>query len=150
METTFYTVIRHLHSIIRWLLLAGLLGSIIPAIAALSKKQALSNFGRLFARLTVYFAHLQLLVGIALFLVSPRVIFSSESMRSPILRFFLVEHTSAMLLAVILITVGHARMKKETTPQRSIRTLLWFYVISLAIILLMIPWPFTRYAGQFL
>jgi hypothetical protein len=150
METTFYTVIRHLHSIIRWLLLAGLLGSVIQAIAALSKKEALNDIGRLFARLTVYFAHLQLLAGIALFLVSPRVIFSSESMRSPILRFFLVEHTSAMLLAVILITIGHARMKKETTPQRSIRTLLWFYVISLAIILLMIPWPFTRYAGQFL
>jgi hypothetical protein len=150
METTFYTVIRHLHSIIRWLLLAGLLGSIIPAIAALSKKEALSNIGRIFARLTVYFAHLQLLAGIALFIVSPRVIFSSESMQSPILRFFLVEHTSAMLLAVILITIGHSRMKKETTPPGSIRTLLWFYVISLAIILLMIPWPFTRYAGHFL
>jgi hypothetical protein len=150
METTFYTIIRHLHSIIRWLLLAGLLGSIIPAVAALSKKEVLSSFGRLFARLTVYFAHLQLLAGIALFIVSPRVIFSSESMRSPILRFFLVEHTSAMLLVVLLITVGHARMKKEITPTRSNRTLLWFYVISLAIILLMIPWPFTRYAGHFL
>jgi hypothetical protein len=150
METTFYTVIRHLHSIIRWLLLAGLLGSIITAIAAMSKREALSSIGRLFARLTVYFAHLQLLAGIALFIVSPRVIFSSESMRSPILRFFLVEHTSAMLLAVILITIGYVRMKREIMLPRSIRTLLWFYFISLAIILLMIPWPFTRYAGNFL
>lgn len=150
METTFYTVIRHLHSIIRWLLLTGLLGSIILAIAGLTKKKGLSGPGQTFARLTVHFAHLQLLVGIALFIISPRVIFSPDSMRSPILRFFLVEHTSAMLLAVILITIGHMRMKKATNEIQSVKTLLWFYVFSLAIILYMIPWPYTRYAGHFL
>jgi hypothetical protein len=150
METTFYAIIRHLHSLIRWLLLTGLLGSIILAVAGLSKKDGLSREGKLFARVTVYFAHLQLLAGIVLFTVSPRVIFSPESMRSPILRYFLVEHTSAMLLAVILITVGYARMKKQTPDSRSVRTLLWFYIVSLVIILFMIPWPFTRYAGHFL
>ncbi len=150
METIFYTVIRHLHSIVRWLLLTGLLGSIILAISGLSDKKGLGRTGRIFARLTLYFAHLQLLVGIVLFLISPRVIFSSDSMRSPILRFFLVEHTSAMILAVILITIGHIRMKKAANEAISARTLLWFYAISLVIILILIPWPFTRYAGHFL
>lgn len=150
METIFYTVIRHLHSILRWLLLAGLLGSIILAISGLSDKNGLGRTGRIFARFTVYFAHLQLLVGIVLFLISPRVIFSSDSMQSPILRFFLVEHTSAMLLAIILITIGYIRMKKATDLVLSTRTLLWFYIFSLIIILILIPWPFTRYAGHFL
>lgn len=150
METIFYTVIRHLHSIVRWLLLSGLLVSIILAISALSNKKGLGSTGRLFARLTVHMAHLQFLVGILLFIVSPRVIFSADSMRSPIARFFLVEHTAAMLLAIILITVGHTRMKKSIDEVRSTRTLLWFYIFSLAIILFMIPWPFTRYAGHFL
>ncbi len=150
METTIYLLIRHLHAIIRWLLLAGLLGSILTAFAGLSGKDGLSYSGRLFARLTVYFAHLQFLVGIALFITSPKVIFSAESMRSPILRFFLVEHTLAMFLAVILITIGHAQMKKANYEVRSIKKLLWFYIISLVIILFMIPWPFTRYAGHYL
>jgi hypothetical protein len=150
METIFYTVIRHLHSVVRWLLLTGLLGSVILAISGLSDKKGLGRTGRLFARLTVYIAHLQLLVGIVLFLISPRVIFSSDSMQSPILRFFLVEHTSAMLLAIILITFGHIRMKKATDGVQSTRTLLWFYIFSLVIILTLIPWPFTRYAGHFL
>jgi hypothetical protein len=150
METTFYIVIRHLHSIVRWLLLAGLLGSVVLAISGLSDSKGLGNRGRLFARLTVYFAHLQFLVGLLLYFVSPRVIFSADSMRSPILRFFLVEHTSAMLLAVILITIGHNRVKKAVTGVQSARSLLWFYLISLVIILAMIPWPFTRYAGHFL
>jgi hypothetical protein len=150
METTFYTVIRHLHSIVRWLLLSGLLGSIILAISGLSDQQGLGSKGRLIARITVYFAHLQLLVGVILYMVSPRVIFSADSMRSPILRFFLVEHTSAMLLAVILITFGHIRMKKAINEIQAARTLLWFYLISLVIILILIPWPFTRYAGHFL
>jgi hypothetical protein len=150
METTFYIAIRHLHSIIRWLLLAGLLGSVILAISGLSGRRGLGSKGRTFSRLTVYFAHLQLLVGIVLFAVSPRVIFSAESMRSPILRFFLVEHTSAMLLAVVLITIGYVRMKKATDAVQSARALLWFYLFSLVIILILIPWPFTRYAGHFL
>jgi hypothetical protein len=147
---TFYTIIRHLHSIIRWLLLTGLLASVIMAISGLSDKKGPGNTGRLIARMTVYSAHLQLLAGIILFIISPRVIFSSVSMQSPILRFFLVEHTSAMLLAVLLITIGHARMKKATDEFHSARTLLWFYGISLIIILAMIPWPFTLYAGHFL
>ena len=150
METIFYTVIRHLHSIVRWLLLAGLLSSVILAITGLSGKKGLGNTGRLFARFTMYFAHLQLTVGIILFLISPRVIFSSDSMRSPILRFFLVEHTSAMVLAIILITLGYIRMKKAADDIRSTRTLLWYYLFSLVIILILIPWPFTRYAGHFL
>jgi len=150
METTFYLVIRHLHSIIRWLLLAGLLGSIILALSGLSGRIGLGSRGRLFARITVYFAHIQLLVGIGLFLISPRVIFSSDSMQSPILRFFLVEHTTAMLLAVILITIGHIRAKRAVNAMQSARTLLWFFLISLIIILVLIPWPFTRYAGHFL
>jgi len=150
METIFYTVVRHLHSIVRWLLLAGLLGSIILAISGLSNKKGLGSTGRLFAKFTMYFAHLQLLVGIVLFLISPRVIFSSDSMRSPILRFFLVEHTSAMLLAIILITIGHIQMKKASDEVRSARTLLWYYIFSLVIILFLIPWPFTAYAGHFI
>jgi hypothetical protein len=150
METTFFILLRHLHSIVRWLLLAGLLGSIILAISGLSDGRGLGSKGRMVARITTYFAHLQLLVGIIVFVLSPRVIFSADSMRSPILRFFLVEHTSAMLLGVILITLGHIRMKKAANPIKSARNLLWFYLISLAIILIMIPWPFTRYAGHFL
>jgi voltage-gated potassium channel Kch len=130
METIFYTVIRHLHSVVRWLLLSGLLGSVILAISGLADKKGLGRTGRLFARLTVYFAHLQLLVGVVLFLISPRVIFSSDSMQSPILRFF--------------------RMKKASDEVLSARTLLWFYIFSLVIILILIPWPFTRYAGHFM
>jgi hypothetical protein len=150
METTFYSLIIHLHSIIRWLLLTGLLASIILAISGLSHSGGLGSNGRTIAKITTYFAHLQLLAGIILFAVSPKVIFSADSMRSPILRFFLVEHTSAMLLAVILITIGHIRMKKAANPVKSARILLWFYLVSLAVILMMIPWPFTRYAGHFL
>jgi hypothetical protein len=150
METIFYTIIRHLHSIVRWLLLSGLVGSILLAISGLSDKKGLGTTGRLFARITVYLAHLQLLVGIVLFLISPRVIFSPDSMRSPILRFFLVEHTFAMILAIILITIGHIRMKRTADVIRSTRELLWFYIFSLVIILALIPWPFTRYAGHFL
>jgi hypothetical protein len=71
-------------------------------------------------------------------------------MKSPILRFFLVEHTSTMILAIVLITVGYVRMKKSADEIRSARILLWYYLFSLAIILLLIPWPFTRYAGHYL
>jgi L-asparagine transporter-like permease len=41
-------------------------------------------------------------------------------------------------------------MKRAADEVQSARTLLWFYIFSLVIILAMIPWPFTRYAGHFL
>jgi hypothetical protein len=143
-----YPVLKHAHSVIRWLLITGLLASVTVALYSMYKKKSLVYPGGLFSRLTVYTAHVQLLIGILLYLISPKVIFSPKSMSSPILRFYLIEHVFIMILVIVLITVGYVRMKKTGPGNQSARQLFWYYMISLILILALIPWPFMSYGGQ--
>jgi membrane protein DedA with SNARE-associated domain len=150
MNSIIYPYVRHVHAGLRWLLLSALLASLIMAVYSITRKKDLDRSGRLFARMTVYFAHLQLLAGIVLYVISPFVIFNSGAMESPVLRFYMLEHSSAMLISIILITVGYVRMKRAVSPTQSARTFFWYYLISFLIILGMIPWPFMHYGGQWL
>lgn len=143
-----YPVLKHAHSVIRWLLITGLLSSVMVALYSIYRKKSPEFQGALLSRLTVYIAHLQLLIGILLYLISPKVVFSSASMSSPILRFYLVEHVSVMLLVIVLITLGYVRMKKSASVIHSARRIFWYYLISLILTLALIPWPFMSFGGQ--
>jgi thiosulfate reductase cytochrome b subunit len=142
--------LNHFHSVLRWLLLAGLVSSIVIALNGILIRKDLSPAGKKISRITVYLAHIQLIMGLCLYLISPKVVFSAGSMQSPILRFYLVEHISAMILSIALITIGHALMKRSGNPSRSASRIFWFYLLSLLIILAMIPWPSSSYGGHWL
>jgi membrane protein DedA with SNARE-associated domain len=89
-------------------------------------------------------AHIQLIIGLVLYFTSPKVVFEASSMSSPLLRFFLVEHISLMIIAIILITVGYAKSKRITDIRKKNRTIVIYYAISLVLILAAIPWPFRN------
>ncbi|MCA6408634.1 MAG: cytochrome B, partial [Cytophagales bacterium] len=82
--------------------------------------------------------HTQLLLGIILFFVSPIVIFSGASMKDPTLRYWLVEHNTGMLIAVVLITIARITSKKMTDSISKHKRMFIFNGIALVIILLMI------------
>jgi len=70
------------------------------------------------------------LVGIILYIVSwtggHRVQFNSETMKNDALRYFAVEHITAMIIAVTLITVARSTAKKTPIDQsKHKRQLLW-------------------------
>jgi hypothetical protein len=92
--------------------------------------------------------HLQFIIGLVLYFISPKVIFNPESMSDSFLRFFLVEHAALMLLVVLIITFGYKAVKKAKEDRRKhIRTLL-FYLSSLIIIFFSIPWPWKNLGGS--
>jgi hypothetical protein len=62
----------------------------------------------------------------------------AELMKDKVLRFWAVEHITSMLLAIILITIGHIKYKKGGAP----RTTLILYIIALLLIFSAIPWPY--------
>ena len=53
-------------------------------------------------------------------------------------RFFAVEHTFTMIIAIALITVGGVSVRKGKSNAK------WFYLIALILILMRIPWPFME------
>jgi len=58
-----------------------------------------------------------------------------EVMKNASQRFFAVEHTFTMIIAIALITVGGVSVRKGKSNAK------WFYLIALILILMRIPWP---------
>ena len=130
------------HSGLRWLLLLTIIISIIVSYAnrsnsVLEKKQKLIYLS------AFIFSHIQLLIGLILYFFSPKVVFSNTTMADKNARFFTVEHSLGMLIAIALITIGYIKCKKQNNHNR----VFWFYLIALVIIFASIPWPFREALG---
>jgi cell division protein FtsW (lipid II flippase) len=66
------------------------------------------------------------------------------AMKDSTTRFWAVEHISSMLIAIVLITIGHISYKKtQNTSKTTV-----FYVIALLLIVLAMPWPFREGIGR--
>lgn len=138
-----YTGLTHAHSGWRWIVLILLLTAIVQAFSQPGKKTKLP----LFAMIAT---HVQLVIGIILYFISPKVLFAAETMKVALNRFYTVEHTTLMLLAVVLITLGYGKWKRADSPEKGAKKVLTFYLIGLLLILAGIPWPFRNLgAGWF-
>jgi FtsH-binding integral membrane protein len=91
-----------------------------------------------------------LILGFTLYFISPIIqAFRQEGTRAGgQLVFFGVIHISAMLLAVVLVTVGSAMAKRQPTDHAKFRTMLIWFSIGLVVIFLAIPWPFSPLANR--
>lgn len=137
-----YPVFVHLHSGLRWVVLILIVAAIINAGSKLYFKSSSNWRGRAFNRLALLFLHVQVVLGLALYFISPKVIFNTASLRDSVLRFFLMEHIGIMLIAVVLLTIGYVRSDRATDEYHKHKHLLIYYSIAFLLILLAIPWPF--------
>lgn len=136
----------HAHSGLRWIVLILLLVSIFNAFA--KKKSGLyTERDRKLALFTMIFTHVQLLIGLVLYFISPLVVFSADSMSNSLQRFYLLEHILMMVIAIALITIGHSKSKKAAEAAAKFKAISVFYLIALIIILAAIPWPFRNLGG---
>ncbi|MCB0636686.1 MAG: cytochrome B [Lewinella sp.] len=150
-----YSGLVHAHSGLRWLVLVFLLLAIATAWQNWSRKVDYPQ-GR-WALLALIFTHLQLLLGLALYIWNAAAIKSKvqfgdmgAAMSNSIVRFYTVEHISLMLVAIAVITIGYSRAKKMSPAAEGHKALFTFYLIGLILILVSIPWPFRALgAGWF-
>ena len=101
---------------------------------------------------TATIAHVQLLLGMALYVSSPVVKANFASLRQTGFTlndaFFTVLHPLLMLVAVVLVTIGSALAKRRLTAPEQFKTMLWWFGIALLSIFLFIPWPFSPLANR--
>jgi cell division protein FtsW (lipid II flippase) len=128
----------HAHSGLRYVVLALLLAAIATAYSKWKSNDSGDSKIYSFALIST---HIQLLLGLILFMMSPKVNFSLIG--DKFYRFFSIEHAFMMLIAVILITVGRVRSRKVVAGNKH-RTILYFYLLALILILIAIPWPFRN------
>ncbi len=136
------TGLLHLHNALRWVILISLLLSIYQLYF---KKDALKT-----SKILLISSHSTLLLGLYQYFfgaVGFKMIQAAGmgvAMKDATTRFWAVEHISSMLIAIVLITIGHISYKKT---QNASKTTV-FYVIALLLIVLAMPWPFREGIGR--
>lgn len=129
-----YPSLLLLHSALRYLVLLFLLIVIIRSYMGWQKKDAYTSGDNKLSLFLFIFTHTQLLAGLLLYFVSPMVVFSGTSMKDSMLRYWLVEHNTMMLIAIVLITMARITAKKLADPVAKHKRLFIFNVIALFII----------------
>ncbi|MCU7694467.1 hypothetical protein ACFSPU_03605 [Haoranjiania flava] len=139
------TGLLHLHNILRWVIFILLLIGIFKNYADANKPftKAHKNIG-LF---TMIAAHLTLLIGLYQVILGNRFSWTNvpagESvMKNSTLRFFLVEHPLAMIIAIVLITIGYGVYKKNISDTQKHKKAALMFLLALVLILAVVPWPF--------
>ena len=140
-----YDAVLTLHSYWAYLTLIVLLLAVANAITGYSSnKDYTLNKDLRIGLFALIFSHIQLLLGIILYFVSPKFGMWSEMggevMGNSLLRLLLVEHPTINLLAVVLITMGWSKHKKATESKQKFKKIALFYGLGVLLILSRIPY----------
>ncbi len=137
-----YTGLLHAHSGLRWIVLVLIVWALFKSISGWMGQKEYEKSDRLAALLALIFTHIQLLIGLILYFISPKVSFQSGVMESQVLRFYTVEHISMMIIAIALITIGFSTAKRIEDAVAKHKRIAITYGIGLLIMIASIPWPF--------
>lgn len=124
----------------------------VKSILGLRKNAAFGPSDKKIILWTVICSHIQLVIGIILYFVSPLISQFMQDFKKMVhvrdVRFFGMEHSSMMLLAIIFITIGSAKSKRKTEDKAKHKTIAIWFGIALLLILVNIPWPFSPFATR--
>lgn len=146
-----YNGMLHLHSVLRWVIFILLLVAIYKNFADRNKEFTVSH--KKIGLVLMICADVMLLVGLYQWFAGPwglkniQTVGFKEIMSNSYYRFFAIEHTTGMLLAIILIHLAYSYCKKTVTDAQKHKRSLLYYCLALLIILISVPWPF-RAVGE--
>ncbi len=140
-----YINLLHLHNTLRWVIL---IVAAIVLIRSYSGWAGKRKWAKTDTRMGLAFSsvfYLQFLIGFALYaFYSPllKIAFADfgAAMKNAELRFIAVEHTTMMVVALVLIHLGQVKSKKANTDVKKHRAVAIFYSIATILMLVAIPW----------
>ena len=139
-----YSILLTIHSWVRWLALVAAVGATFAAFRG--KVQGTDSLADRWGLFAVTAVDIQMLLGLILYLVvSPNMqeirAHFGEAMKNAQLRFWAVEHISAMFAALVLIHVGRVLARKARTPVAKRTRLLICFGLATILMILGTPWP---------
>ena len=145
-----YHTLVFTHSIVRWLVLVSLVYAIFRAYKGYFSNKAFTKADNSVRHWTATMAHIQIVIGILLYTQSPTIkyFWSSVKEASSDAAFFGLVHIALMLAAIVVVTVGSALAKRKQTDKDKFKSMLVWFSVSLIIILIAIPWPFSPFANR--
>ncbi len=131
------------HNSLRWLILVAAVHALYVASRGLQGDVPYARARRAGA-MFLGTLHLQVVVGLVLFLTSPFIRTAmgdmAATMRDGGTRFFIAEHPTMMVAAAVLATIGSIVAKNARDDAARHRKLLVFTAITLLLLLAGIPW----------
>lgn len=145
-----YTGLLHLHNLLRYAIVILLILTVVKSfIGWLGKKEYTAGDNKMSLFLFIS-AHLQLLVGLGVYFVSPIVEMAlsdmGKAMKEAALRFWAVEHMLSMILGIVIITMGRIMAKKVKSDGAKFRRQAIFFTLAMVLIFSAIPWPWASIA----
>lgn len=144
----------HAHSFLRWLVLILAVLTIIKSFSGMSSKKTFTTADKKMPLFFMISMDIQLLLGLILYFTGAWGIKNiqnlgmGEVMKDTVGRFFAIEHTIGMLLAIIFAHVAYAIAKKPMDDTAKFKKIFIFSLLSLVAILASIPWPFREMIGR--
>lgn len=147
-----YQTLTFYHNAMRWLVLASLLLALYRAYRGYFLKSKFSKTDNAVRHWTATIAHIQLMIGMILYFQSPLMQYFLANFKTAVqdfqLLFFGLIHSSLMLIAIVLITIGSAAAKRKETDTGKFKTMMIWFTIALLILFIAIPWPFSPLASR--
>ena len=138
-----HAALLHTHNLLRWVVLLAGLATVVKSARGLDGSRPFAATRKTLLAFTASL-HLQLLLGLGLFVVSPYIqsllADMPATMRDGANRFFIAEHPTLMVVAVLVGTVGGVVAKNAADDAARHRKALFFVLVTLALILAGIPW----------
>jgi uncharacterized membrane protein YozB (DUF420 family) len=139
-----YSTILSLHSTLAYAALAVLLLAVINAILGVTSKSLFKPKDRSISLVALIICHVQLVVGLLLYIVSDKFeqwsLLGMKIMKNSELRQLLVEHPVTNIIAIVLITIGWSKHKREESNNGKFKKIALFYLLGLVLLLAMIPY----------
>lgn len=79
--------------------------------------------------------HMQFIFGVVHYFISGRHHINGEIMKDGLARFYAMEHPMLMVVAVVLVTIGHSKAKKQATDTLKFKKISIFHGIALLLVL---------------
>jgi hypothetical protein len=139
-----YYFIQKFHSGWAYLALLLLVIAVVISLVGLFSKKEFTAKNRKIALFALIAIHIQLVVGILLYFISPNGLSMIQTVGIGGLttesRLLALEHPLINIIAIALITVGWSKHKKVTTSESKFKTFSILYGLGLVLILSRIPW----------
>lgn len=135
-----YEFIQKFHSGWAYIALLLLVVAVINAVIGMSSKKEFTPQDRKISLFGLIGIHVQLLIGLILYFVSPLGLASLGQMSDKMLRLTSMEHPLINIIGIVLITIGWSKHKKAIDAKAKFKAITVFYGLGLLLILLRIPW----------
>ena len=139
-----YSVILTIHSYLAFVALALLAAATINGIIGSTSEKSFEASHLKINKFALIATHTMFLLGLILLFISPNAQAAFANMKSTMSnsanRSAYIEHPTINLIAVVLVTIGNARVKRAVGNGRKFKQTAIFFGLALVLILSRIPW----------